>query len=299
MMVMYNHALFIYNQTAGQADTEKALAAVLPEISIHVKELHVIQTERVGETTKLCREWGERIDLVIVLGGDGTVHEAINGLAELEKRPVLGILPGGTCNDFSRMLNIPQNLARAAKCLMQGKTQLLDVGKVNEHYFLNFWGVGLVAAASTNIDAGQKKVLGKLSYLLSALRTVQTAEPFHFTIQADEHQLEGEAVMILVMNGRYIGTNQIPFPNMKIDDGLLDVLIVKDSTFGSFLEVFNLEELPPNNQEAEGNMQHFQTSSLSVQTTPVLEADMDGEIYSETPAQLTVLPKHIQMIVGG
>ncbi len=84
MMVMYNHALFIYNQTAGQADTEKALAAVLPEISIHVKELHVIQTERVGETTKLCREWGERIDLVIVLGGDGTVHEAINGLAELE-----------------------------------------------------------------------------------------------------------------------------------------------------------------------------------------------------------------------
>ena len=298
MMVMYDHALFIYNQTAGQADTEKALAAVLPEISIHVKQLQVIQTERVGETTELCRKWGESTDLIIVLGGDGTVHEAINGVAELEKRPVLGILPGGTCNDFSRMLRMPQNHAKAARSLMQGKTQLLDVGKVNDHYFLNFWGVGLVAATSTNIDAGQKKVMGKLSYFLSALKTVQTAEPFQYTIQADEHHLEGEAVMILAMNGRYIGTNQIPFPNMKIDDGLLDVLIVKDSTFSSFIELFNLEELQPNNQDTEGNLQHFQASSLYVETKPFLEADMDGEIYLGTPAKLTVLPKHVQMIMG-
>ena len=297
-MVMYNHALFIYNQAAGQANTEKALAAVLPEISVHVKELQIIQTEREGETTEICREWGERTDLVIVLGGDGTVHEAINGLAELEIRPILGILPGGTCNDFSRMLRIPQNLARAAKSLMQGKTQLLDVGKVNDHYFLNFWGVGLVADTSTNIDAGQKKVLGKLSYFLSALKTMQAAEPFHFTLEADEHRLKGEAVMILVMNGQYIGTNQIPFPNMKIDDGLFDVLIVRGSTFGSLIEVFNLEELPPNDAEAVGNIQHFQTSSLSVQTNPVLEADTDGEIYSKTPSELIVLHRHIQMIVG-
>ena len=96
MMDMYNRALFIYNQTAGQADTEKALAAVLPVISVHVKQLEVIQTEREGETTELCREWGEKADLIIILGGDGTVHEAINGVAELDKRPVLGILPGGT-----------------------------------------------------------------------------------------------------------------------------------------------------------------------------------------------------------
>lgn len=295
---MYNRALFIYNQTAGQANTEKALASVLPVISVQVKQLNVIQTEREGETTKLCREWGENTDLIIVLGGDGTVHEAINGIAELEKRPILGILPGGTCNDFSRMLGIPQNLTKAAKSLMEGQTQRLDIGKVNDHYFLNFWGVGLVAATSTNIDDNQKKVIGKLSYFLSALKTVQRTEPFHYTLQGDEHELEGEAVMILVMNGQYIGTNQIPFPNMKVDDGLFDVLIVKDSSFGSFIEVFNLEELPPNEREEQGNLQHFQTSSLSVKTAPVLEADTDGEIYSETPAELTVLHKHIEMIVG-
>lgn len=298
MMDMYNRALFIYNQTAGQADTEKALAAVLPVISVHVKQLEVIQTEREGETTELCRKWGEKADLIIILGGDGTVHEAINGVAELDKRPVLGILPGGTCNDFSRMLSMPQNLAKAAKSLMEGKTQLLDIGKVNNHYFLNFWGVGLVAATSTNIDDTQKKVIGKLSYFLSALKTVQMTEPFRYTLRGDDHELEGEAVMILVMNGRYIGTNSIPFPNMKVDDGLFDVLIVKDSSFGAFIEVFNLEELPPNEKEAQGNLQHFQTSSLSVKTTPVLAADTDGEIYSETPAELTVLHKHIEMIVG-
>lgn len=295
---MYNNVLFIYNGAAGQTETDLALGAVLPIISTETKELKVVQTEEAGETQRICHELGERYDLVIILGGDGTVHEAINGLASLDKRPVLAILPGGTCNDFSRMLNIPQNLKKAAETIMNGPSIPVDIGKVNDSYFLNFWGIGLIAHTSNNIDENHKRLMGKMSYIISALRTVKEAESFHFKMTTDQGQYQDEAVMVLVLNGKYIGTRQIPLPNIQMDDGLFDVLVVKESSFGAFLELFSLDPPGESPMDFEARIIHLQTASLSIESDEVLAADTDGEIYMETPATMEILKHHIHMITG-
>lgn len=298
-MSMFNKVLFIYNGSAGQTETDRALAAVLPVISTETKELKVVQTEEAGETKKICLELGEEYDLIIILGGDGTVHEAINGLAALDKRPVLAILPGGTCNDFSRMLNIPQNLKKAAETIMNGQQVPVDVAKVNDdHYFLNFWGIGLITHTSSNIDENQKRLMGKMSYFISALRTVKEAETFRYKMKTDQGEYEDEAVMILVLNGKYIGSNQIPLPSINMDDGLFDVLVVKESSFGAFLDLFSLNSPDINLNDAETRLFHLQTKSLSIETEKVLDADTDGEIYLETPATMEILKHHIHMIKG-
>ena len=300
-MGMYNKALFIYNGAAGQTEMDRALASVLPVISTETKELKIVQTEEAGETKDICSKLGEQYDLVVILGGDGTVHEAINGLAGLRKRPVLAILPGGTCNDFSRMLKIPQNLKKAAEAIMNGLPVPVDVGKVNDHYFLNFWGIGLIAHTSNNIDENQKRLMGKMSYFISAFRTVKEAEAFRFKMTTDHGEYEDEAVMIVVLNGKYIGANQIPLPTIQMDDGLFDVLIVKESSFGAFLELFSLEPATPAKQNfdvSEARLMHLQTTSLSIETEDILAADTDGEIYMETPATMEVLKHHLQMITG-
>lgn len=298
-MSMFNKVLFIYNGSAGQTETDRALAAVLPVISTETKELKVVQTEEAGETKKICLELGEEYDLVIILGGDGTVHEAVNGLAALDKRPVLAILPGGTCNDFSRMLNIPQNLKKAAETIMSGQQVPVDVGKVNDdHYFLNFWGIGLITHTSSNIDENQKRLMGKMSYFISALRTVKEAETFRYKMKTDQGEYEDEAVMIMVLNGKFIGSNQIPLPSINMDDGLFDVLVVKESSFGAFLDLFSLNSPDVNLNDAETRLFHLQTKSLSIETEEVLEADTDGEIYLETPATMEILKHHIHMIKG-
>lgn len=298
-MSMFNKVLFIYNGSAGQTETDRALAAVLPVISTETKELKVVQTEEADETKKICLELGEEYDLVIILGGDGTVHEAVNGLAALDKRPVLAILPGGTCNDFSRMLNIPQNLKKAAETIMSGQQVPVDVGKVNDdHYFLNFWGIGLITHTSSNIDENQKRLMGKMSYFISALRTVKEAETFRYKMKTDQGEYEDEAVMIMVLNGKFIGSNQIPLPSINMDDGLFDVLVVKESSFGAFLDLFSLNSPDINLNETETRLFHLQTKSLSIETEEVLEADTDGEIYLETPATMEILKHHIHMIKG-
>ena len=101
-------------------------------------DLHILHTKKQGDATKYCQEFASKVDLIIVFGGDGTVFECTNGLAPLETRPTLAIIPGGTCNDFSRTLGVPQNIAEAAKLITEEHIKPVDVAKANGQHFLNF-----------------------------------------------------------------------------------------------------------------------------------------------------------------
>ena len=134
------------------------------------------------EAENICRRHGEETDIVIILVCDGTVHECVNGLAPLENRPTVAILPGGTCNDFSRMLKMPQDIRAAAETIIQGETCTTDIGQAGDRYFSNFWGIGLISETSANIDESQKSLLGKVSYFIRAVRTVKEAESFSYKL---------------------------------------------------------------------------------------------------------------------
>ncbi|MDQ0881008.1 diacylglycerol kinase family protein [Peribacillus sp. V2I11] len=117
--------MLIYNENAGNGKLERNLEGCLPVIAPHIDEFLILQTKEKGDACRFCLEFGEDMDVVFVLGGDGTVHECINGLSPLRRRPLFGILPGGTCNDFSRTLKIPQNVRQAAEALMARFVQLI------------------------------------------------------------------------------------------------------------------------------------------------------------------------------
>ena len=96
-----------------------------------VHELVLVRTDEPGEGEKLCRERGEQFDVVFILGGDGTVRECVNGLADVQNPPLIGILPGGTCNDFARSLGISPDIETAAREVLQGRAVSIDLGRVN------------------------------------------------------------------------------------------------------------------------------------------------------------------------
>lgn len=169
-MPRFSKALLLYNGNAGKGDIEQKLRDTLPILSQGIKELIVLQTASIEEVTEACKTYSDQIDLLIILGGDGTLHCCINALAPLPNRPVVAVLPGGTSNDFSRMLQLPQNLASAAEAIVDGTVVDVDVAQSDDTYFLNFWGIGMVAETSKNIDEQQKKSLGVLSYFMSTLK---------------------------------------------------------------------------------------------------------------------------------
>lgn len=294
-MPFYQKGVFLYKGNHDKNVTSKKLAQTLPAIGQAVKELKVIQTETINEVKEVCKAAAVEADILFIMGGDGTVHECVNSIAELEKRPVISILPGGTSNDFSRMLNIPQNLQAAAEAITDGEIIDVDLGKSNDRYFLNFWGIGLVSETSQNTNENFKKSFGILSYFLSTLQTINQVDPFSYEITADGKILEGEAVMIIVLNGKFLGTRELPIPTVSQTDGKLDVLVVKNSSLASFRELLSMNN-PETIADELTELTHIQAEQVKVAADEKKEIDMDGEMKGETPGEITVLPGHLKMI---
>ncbi|WP_404451188.1 YegS/Rv2252/BmrU family lipid kinase [Virgibacillus necropolis] len=296
-MVQYEEGLFLYNGNAGSDDLEQKLEQTLPTITKAIKKLTIIQTKTIDEAKKTCIDFAESVDIIVILGGDGTIHACINSIAPLEKRPIIGILPGGTSNDFSRMLGTSQNLKQAAEGIAQGDIVDIDLGKTRDRYFLNFWGIGFVSEASQNIDPDQKKSFGVLSYYMSTLRTVNQAETFTYTIKTDAEIYDGEAVLILVLNGRFMGTKELPVTTADPSDGKMDVLIIKTPNLASFREFLSMNK-PTTDTNQLSEVIHFQAKSLEIETDLEKEVDMDGEVNGTTPESITMLHNHLKMVKG-
>ncbi|WP_068776647.1 diacylglycerol kinase family protein [Paenibacillus sp. FJAT-26967] len=294
---MFKKAILIHNGNAGQDETDNRLGAVIGSLAAGVGELVLVQTEKPGDAERICAERGEEFDVVFILGGDGTVHECVNGLADLASPPVVGILPGGTCNDFSRALNLPQTLDQAAQALMQGTTRAVDIGRVNDRYFSNFLGVGLITDTSENINPQLKGKLGKLSYLISTFQTVTSADPFRFSLKYDGGAVEGEAVMIFVANGRFLGTQPLPLDADALVDGILDVAIIREAGLPLLKELFKIKSF----REWDAHSSSFdfiRTKELTLSTDRSMQADTDGEIYLNTPVSISLLEKRLTFLVG-
>lgn len=292
----WNKGMLVYNGNAGQEDVTVNLGICVPLLSSAVKELTLLPTQVKGDAEKLCKQYGEDMDVLFILGGDGTVHECINGISALTNRPTIGILPGGTCNDFSRELNIPQEIEEATKCLLEGQSKRIDVGKVNDNYFLNFVGLGLIADTSSNIDGSQKNLLGKMSYFISAIKTVKDTNPFSYRLEYNGNIIEDEALLILVANGNYIGTNKLPFKEISSSDGLLDIVIVKNSNFALFKEILfsSTYKLPEDQTDRE--LVYLQSKYAQITTLHSMDVDTDGELYLQTPINVKILPQHLRFI---
>lgn len=297
-MAGYQKGLLLYNGNAGKkTEIENKLAEALPVLSQAIVELQVVQTTSEEHLIETCKKYAEEVEIVIIMGGDGTVHQCINVIAELENRPLIGILPGGTSNDFSRTLNIPQNMQQAAEVITAGNYKQIDVGKTNDCYFLNFWGIGLIADTSANIDAGQKDRLGLLSYYITTLKTFNQAESFTYRIEANGEVKEGEAILVLILNGRFVGTRQIPIDEIQPDDGQFNVLIVKNSNFTLFRELMMINQ-PGLDESQRTELSYIEADRLKIETGETKTVDTDGELSGETPAEVVMLPNHLRMVYG-
>ncbi|WP_445490617.1 diacylglycerol/lipid kinase family protein [Niallia sp. 03133] len=291
----YKKVLFLYNENAGKGDIYNLLGICMRILTKHMEQINLCKTIRPLHAMELCKEYGENVDLVVVLGGDGTVHECINGLSQLEKRPVLAILPGGTCNDFTRTLGITQNIERAAEEIILGKESPVDIIQANEHYFLNFWGIGLIAETSNNIKEEEKSLLGKVSYFLSAVRTLNNMDNMNIILEIDGKNIEEEAIMVLIANGKYIGGKSIPFQAIEYNDGFVDVFIVKNTNLNLLKEVIALRKESAD-EVMNKDIHYYRGKSIKIDTSAPVDVDMDGEVYTQTPTKINVLPNHLKVI---
>ncbi|APH04475.1 diacylglycerol/lipid kinase family protein [Bacillus weihaiensis] len=297
-MRKFRKALLIYNELAGQKNAASNLGEYTTLLTQSVEELLVRKTSKKGDAKELSFEYSSIVDIIFVLGGDGTLHEVINGIGDIVNRPIIAPLPGGTCNDMTRSLNIPQEIHRACEALSTGKVIHVDGVRMNNQYFINFLGVGLIVEASKNRSSTEKSLLGSISYYVSALKSIGNSETFSYSMTLDHEKRTGDAVMILVTNGHYIGTNNIPIQESSLNDGIGEVYVIKKTDFATLMEVIKIVASKKNHLNYNPNvLTCYKASHIEIETEKPMPLDMDGEVSSSTPANIQFLQDHFQFLV--
>lgn len=245
---------------------------------------------------QMAREIGQSgVDAVAVYGGDDTITAAAAGLMGLGVP--LAILPGGTANILSLDMGIPGTLEEAAALLVEGGTlRALDLGRVGDLYFSNRVSTGLLATMVINADRDAKGRFGELAYTLRGLEAaLGERENSAYTLVVDGLTVELEGVASFIANTGNLSLRGVSFsPNVRVDDGLLDVLVVRRVDVTTVVSIIASAANLENVGEA---LPHWQGKEITVQVDPPAPAAIDGEPLGETPVTAMVVPSALNVIV--
>jgi diacylglycerol kinase (ATP) len=274
----------------------KRLANVLDLLERGGLETSTHATIGEGDATLAAAEAVDRgFDIVIAAGGDGTLYEVINGLAGKGRRPALGILPLGTTNDFARALAIPRNVDAACDLIVRGYSRSIDVGKVNERYFINIAGGGSMTELTYEVPSKLKTMLGQLAYYMKGLEKLPRLRPIELFMKAEGIELHEEVMMFLITNSNSVGGFERLAPDASLSDGLLDVLVLKRCNLAEFVRLTTLALRGEHLNDP--NVIYFQTNRMEVSSPDYVQLNLDGELGGTLPAVFTSLHRHLNIIV--
>ena len=266
-------------------------------------DLEWIITQCPGDATEAAREWCE--GLLMVVGGDGTISEVVNGLgkAGFPAGVTLAILPAGTGNDLAATLAIPEDPAEAVAVLRQNRVRTLDAVRVlsegrGEQFFVNVATGGMGAEVSGAADAEMKKKWGKLTYLRASLEVAREYEAKEVTLTLDGDERKLRAVSLAIGNCRYAGSGWLAAPRANPEDGLLDLVVIEDV---GVLEVLKLAPtvLADSDYLDKQGVFYARAKEIRVEATPgSLEFTVDGEVIGDEPAVFEVIPQALKVVVG-
>lgn len=255
----------------------------------------VFITKASGDAERLARQAaGAGVDVVAAYGGDGTVMEVARGLHGLQTP--MAILPGGTANLMSVELGVPKDLAHAATIAADPKSRLrqVDAGLFNgEAHFLLRVGLGFAARKVEIADRELKDRFGILAYSIGALKAVGVSDVANYRLTLDGEHFETTGYTCLVDNAGNIGFAGLGLKSILVDDGLLDVIIVRDSRLRNWIAVgAGVRGTEPNPEY----IHHWQAREITIETDPPQPVQLDGELAGETPVSVQVVPGYVRIL---
>ena len=260
-------------------------------------DIEVRVTWEYGDVHRFVKEaFADGVERVVAGGGDGSVNEVVDALMGLprERRPELAIMPLGTANDFATGCQIPIDSFDALEVAVNGKSHPVDVVSANDRHFINIASGGFGAQVTTDTPVELKNFMGGGAYTLTGLVKAIDFKPYSGGLKAEGLDLKGEAIVWAICNGRQAGGGQVLAPSAYINDGLIDVVVLRAFPLSDASQVIS-EIREPTIDGA--YVRRFQTSWLTFSSDTVAPTNLDGEPYHRDSIRFEVIPNAINLIV--
>lgn len=293
-------AVVIVNPTSGKEEGEEYGPLAQKELEKLYDEVELKWTEAEGDATQFAREaCRSHVDAIYALGGDGTVNECINGIAPEENRPAFGFIPLGTVNDLGRVLDIPMNAEKAIKALTNRTKRTIDIGKINDQYFIDIVAIGSIPEAVHDVPIEKKTKLGPLAYVIEGAKALTEKEvhPFHFDMDGEE--IDEESILVLVALTNSVAGITTMIPEASVDDGYLHLAVVKGDTIAEKMNLIPKIFSGKVTDDENVLYRKFSEGTISLREgyTKVVSSNVDGDVGDHLPIKLKVMKHHIDVFV--
>ena len=284
-------AMVIINPTSGGEQALNYKEKIENKAKEYFEVVETRITEKALDATHFAEEAAkEKYEAVIVFGGDGTVNEVVSGIAEKEYIPKLGIIPGGTGNLITKLVQIDQDIDKAIESLDFNLTNKIDIGKANDHYFGYIFSVGSVPEAIHNVEIEDKTKFGMFAYAINTVKSVIRDEVFNIKIETENGNYEGDASQVLVLLSNYFSDKKI-FDENKV--GYANILILKDASIFSKLSL--IPDLLKGDVVENGSIEYIKAKTIKISSDIEIESDIDGDQSDDLPVEIKVLGNHIEI----
>jgi diacylglycerol kinase (ATP) len=295
----YRRALVIMNPVSGQHDPERTKRLIARRFAEEGLEYELRETKDSGDAFRWAEAaTGEGFDVVVAVGGDGTIMEAMSGLIKAGVPAPLAQVPTGTANFLARALLIPIDVEESLHILFSGKEQRLDVGYLPEHdrYFAIVAGMGYDAYLIAEAPRRLKRLMGFFAYVISGIRSLFRLRRVRVRLEADGEIMSFLAHTVMIINIGQIAAAKIKLgPDIHPHDGKLDLMIASSVTVWGLFQVF--WQILTRQYKGQENLRYLQASKVRIEVEPPLDIQIDGEPFGTTPLHVEAVPDGARLIV--
>lgn len=284
---------FIYNPYSGENSIINELDSVIKlhqEVGLTIVPYRIQKGIDLSEALDII---DETYSYILIAGGDGTVDSLVNAMKHRNINIPIGILPVGTANDFGKFINMPSDIQEACKQILDSKPVAVDVGKINDDYFINVASTGLFTDISQKIDANLKNTIGKLAYYLKGIEELPNFRKLKVKLSSKECNYEGEMYLLLVFNGKTAGNLNLA-TEAEITDGKLDVIMFKAIQIIELLPLF-IKLLKGEHLDSD-KVVYFKTDDVYIESSEDIVTDIDGERGPDFPLRIQCIKGGIKLL---
>ena len=285
---------FIYNPFSGENAILKDLDTV---IKTHQKEGYTVIPYRLSYDTDIERAFedlDESYHYIIIAGGDGTVDTIVNYMKQKKINLPIAILPVGTANDFAKFIGMTEDIEKACKNILSSTPKSMDIGKINDKYFINVASTGLFTDVSQKTDVNLKNTIGKLAYYIKGIEQLPSFRKINIKVDSKEEKFHGDMYLMLVFNGQTAGSFNLAY-KAEIDDGLLDVIIIKAVPLKDLIPLF-IKIMRGEHLEGQNSIVYFKSNKIKIECDENIVTDIDGERGPNFPLSIECIHDGIKVL---